>query len=292
MNPACLAVRPFERRPAYQPTDPIAYRALQELRCVRSDTADLGPEVRLCSLCTEVALGEPLLDDIGNATQHSIAFYQLPCGHLRCCSCALKWLDPAGIFHRVCHFCDSQQRSIDPDLSVVIGTFDCSVEPDMSWIKGFYDGKPRKPAAPDAQPKIELPPILEVNEIEATTLVSERPVKACPREQHRVPLPRGIEVAGQPVPPQLQWTPKAPRKEELLDYMRGAALEIPSSDEEQSYIMSAKGQKKHKHWTWPNTPKHEALPGQAFEDGLEEEEEDQQPRKKLRRSLYDKKGGR
>ncbi|KAL8857274.1 MAG: hypothetical protein Q9178_006200 [Gyalolechia marmorata] len=270
MNPACLAVRPFERRPAYHPTDPIAYRALQELRCVRSDTADLGPEVRLCSLCTEVALGEALLDDNGNATQHSIAFYQLPCGHLRCCSCALK------------------QRGIDPDLSAVLGTIDCSVEPDMGWIKGFYDGRPRKPAAPDVQPKIELPPILEVNEIEATTLVSKRPVKACPREQRRVPFPLGIEVAGHPVPPQLQWTPKAPRKEELLDYMRGAALEIPSSDEEQSYFMSAKGQKKHKHWSWPNSPEHEALPDQAFEDGFEEEE-DQQPRKKLRRSLYDKK---
>ncbi|KAL8912450.1 MAG: hypothetical protein Q9171_002543 [Xanthocarpia ochracea] len=157
-----------------------------------------------------------------------------------------KWPLLERIFHHVCHFCDSQQRGIDPDLSVVLGTIGCSVEPDMGWIKDFYDDKPRKPAAPDAQPKIGLPPILEVNEIEATTLVSERPVKACSREQRRVPITLGIEVAGQPVPPQLQWTPKARRKEELLDYMRGAALEIPSSDEEQSYIMSAKGQKKHK----------------------------------------------
>ena len=161
----------------------------------------------------------------------------------------------------------------------------------MGWIKGFYDGKPRKPAAPDAQPKIELPPIPEVNEIEGTTLASEKPVKACPREQRRVPLPLGIEVAGYPVPPQLQWTPKAPRKDELLDYMRGAALEIPSSDEEQSYIMSGKGQKKHKLRSWPNSPEPEALPDQAFEDGLEEEG-NQQPRKKLRRSLYGKKVGR
>lgn len=83
MESACRAVRPFEQRPAYNPTDPIAFTKLQELRCVRSGTADLGPEVRLCSLCTEVALGEPLVKESGDATEYKIVFYELPCGHLR-----------------------------------------------------------------------------------------------------------------------------------------------------------------------------------------------------------------
>lgn len=81
MNPPCRAVRFLT--PAYQPTDPIAFIKLQQLRCVRSGDADLGPEVRVCSLCTEVALGEVLLDQDGGATQFTIAFYELPCGHLR-----------------------------------------------------------------------------------------------------------------------------------------------------------------------------------------------------------------
>lgn len=83
MSLACRAVRFYEQRPAYQPTDPVAFIKLQQLRCVRSGDADLGPEVRLCSLCTEVALGEPLLDHDGGATESKIAFYELPCGHLR-----------------------------------------------------------------------------------------------------------------------------------------------------------------------------------------------------------------
>lgn len=83
MDAVRRAIRPFEQRPAYSPTDPIAFLKIQQLRCVRGGSPDLGPEVRLCSLCMEVALGEPLFDQAGNATEHKIVFYELPCGHLR-----------------------------------------------------------------------------------------------------------------------------------------------------------------------------------------------------------------
>lgn len=87
MDGAMQAIRPYQRRSAYQPTDSIAYLHPQELRCVRSEADELGPEVHLCSLCTEIALGEPLLDENEEQTEYCIAFYELPCGHLR-------WLVP------------------------------------------------------------------------------------------------------------------------------------------------------------------------------------------------------
>ncbi|KAL8803490.1 MAG: hypothetical protein Q9200_006192 [Gallowayella weberi] len=281
------APRPYQQRSAYQPADPLAYTMLAELRCIRSETADLGAEVRLCSLCMEVALGESLLDENEEHTEYRVAFYQLPCGHLRCCSCALKWLDRAGIFHRVCHFCDSQKRSINPDLSVVLNTHEARVVPDMSWIKGFYGGKRKKPTSPSARPEIQLPaiqlpPIQEVNEVDLSTLPCETPKKKRPRERARMLMPSNIEVFGCTAPPQLQWTPKGQRHEEVLEYMHDAVSSLSSSDEEENGILSAKVQKKHKIWSWANSPE-KRLPDQSFEEWVAEEE--MTPRKKLRHAL-------
>lgn len=75
---------PYARRDAYEPSDPRAYLTLQQLRCVRIADQDLSTlKDPLCSLCREVLLGEPLLDDENQVTEHRIAFYELPCGHLR-----------------------------------------------------------------------------------------------------------------------------------------------------------------------------------------------------------------
>lgn len=74
---------PYARRDAYQPSDPRAYLTLQQLRCVRHADDEFSSKAELCSLCREVLLGEPLLDDKDQETEHRIAFYELPCGHLR-----------------------------------------------------------------------------------------------------------------------------------------------------------------------------------------------------------------
>lgn len=149
----------------------------------------------------------------------------------------------------------------------------------MSWIKGFYNGKPKKPALPKASPKIELlPPIQEDKEVDLTTFERETPVKKPAKEQRRVRIDTSIEVSEYSMPPQLQWTPKAQRGEDVLESMHD---ELPGFDEEQNgYILSAKVQKL---WSWANSPDKD-LPDQSFEDWLEEEEK-QQPRKKLRLSF-------
>lgn len=74
---------PFERRDAYEPSDPEAYLMLQQLHCVRSEDGQPKPKDPLCSLCREVLLGEPLLDNHTNETEYRIVLYELPCGHLR-----------------------------------------------------------------------------------------------------------------------------------------------------------------------------------------------------------------
>ncbi|KAL9631187.1 MAG: hypothetical protein Q9204_004351 [Flavoplaca sp. TL-2023a] len=285
MNAPCRAVRSYEQRPAYQPTDPIAFIKLQQLRCVRSGDADLGPEVRLCSLCTEVALGEPLLDHDGGATEFKIAFYELPCEHLRwlvknqgsvysivfadkgpSCSCALK------------------KPSIKPDLSFILGVLDHRKEPDMSWIKGFYNGKRKKPASLRASSKIELlPPIRETKELEPATPAKEAPVVARPGDRRLVRPSPEFEVSGYPVATQLQRTPATHQQGTQLEAIPDTLSEPPFDEEENSSVMSAQVQKKHKLWSWANSP-NKPLPDQSFEEWLEEEEE-QQPRKKLRLSF-------
>lgn len=177
-----------------------------------------------------------------------------------------KWLDPAGIFHHICHFCDAQKPNINPDLTFILSTIDCQSEPDMSWIKGFYNGKPKKPAFPKVSPNIELlPPIQEDNEVDLPSWDRETPVKKRAGEQRRVRLDTSVEVSGYSMPPQLQWTPKAQRAEDGLESMHGELLE--SDEEQNSYIMSAQVQKKHKLWSWANSPE-TALPDQSFEDWL------------------------
>ncbi|KAL8656853.1 MAG: hypothetical protein Q9226_002502 [Calogaya cf. arnoldii] len=165
----------------------------------------------------------------------------------------------------------------------------------MSWIKGFYDGKREKPALSTASPKIDVsPPIQEYKEVDpekldretpgrkrsGATLERETPVKKRSGEQRRVRIDTGIELSGYSAQPQLQWTPltpKAQRKEEVQDAY------FESDEESSGYSMEdAKVQKKHKLESWANSPDG-GLPDQSFEEWLEEEEK-QQPRKKLRLS--------
>ncbi|KAL8994516.1 MAG: hypothetical protein Q9169_005545, partial [Polycauliona sp. 2 TL-2023] len=169
MNVPRRAVRPYKQRPAYQPTDPIAFLKLQQLPCVRSGDEGLGPE----------------------------------------------YLDPAGIFHQICHFCDSQKRFIKPDLTFILNKIETREEPDMSWIKGFYDGNRKRPALPKPSPAIDLlPPIQEDREVDVATLDHETPAKKRLGDQRHVRVCQGIEVAGHSGSPQLQWTPKAKARQE------------------------------------------------------------------------------
>ncbi|KAL8729460.1 MAG: hypothetical protein Q9166_004708 [cf. Caloplaca sp. 2 TL-2023] len=311
MDTATPAIRPYQQRSAYQPTDPNAYLKLLDLRCIRNGTAGLGSEVRLCSLCMEVALGELLVDDDAANTEYRVAFYELPCGHLRCCSCALKWLDPAGIFHHVCHSCDSKKGSINPDLNVVLDKIDTHIEPDISRIKGFTKGKAKQPrslqnpwpeiqlpsiqevkegvlatSAPETPskklPEIQLSPIHEVKGIKPATSAPETPAKKRPRGQLRTPILSGIDVSGRPAPPLLQWTPTAQREEEVLEYLHDAVPYVTSSDEERDFTISVRAQKKRKIWAWANSPE-KAMPDQDFEDWVEEDAQ-LHARKKPRRS--------
>ncbi|KAL8854283.1 MAG: hypothetical protein Q9221_000997 [Calogaya cf. arnoldii] len=170
----------------------------------------------------------------------------------------------------------------------------------MSWIKGFYDGKRKKPSLSKTSPHMIdlLPPIQEykafdpeklhretpVRKRSGASLERETPVKKRSAEQRRVKIHTGIEVSGYSVQPQLQWTPLTPktqRKEEVHESEHDSDLE---SDEEFSgYSMQeTKVQKKHKLESWANSPDGD-LPDQSFEEWLEEEEK-QQPRKKLRLS--------
>ncbi|KAL8668752.1 MAG: hypothetical protein Q9168_006630 [Polycauliona sp. 1 TL-2023] len=280
MNRPCLSIRPYEQRPAYQPTDPVAFIKLQQLRCVRDGDAGLGPEVRLCSSCEEVSLGEPLLDGKGDATEDRIAFYELPCGHLRCCSCALKYLDPAGIFHEICHFCDSQKHNLNIDFTSILGTIGQREEPDMSWIKGFYDGKRKKPAIPKPSPRIELlPPIQEDREVDLATFDEQTPIKNRVAEQRRIRVSPRNDITGHARTPQLQWTPRSKSQREADRFDSESLSEV----EDYGYTVMMDTQKKHKLWSWANSPEG-TLPDQSFEDWLEEEEK-QQPRKKLRLSF-------
>ncbi|KAL8808315.1 MAG: hypothetical protein Q9182_000135 [Xanthomendoza sp. 2 TL-2023] len=196
----------------------------------------------------------------------------------------------------------TMKLSIKPDLSVVLNTLEARVEPDMSWIKGFYGEKCKKPRLPAALPEIllpaiqipaiqlpatqlpaiQLPPIQEVEAVDLSTLSFETPKKKRPREQPRMLMPSSIELFGYTAPPRLQWTPKGQRDEEVLEYMHDAVTDLPSSEDEKDGVMSVKMQKKHKIWNWANSPE-KPLPDQSFEEWVEDEE--RIPRKKLRYAL-------
>ncbi|KAL9005302.1 MAG: hypothetical protein Q9188_001928 [Gyalolechia gomerana] len=209
---------PFGRRDAFEPGDVSAYLKLQELRCIRDGIDTLGRDDPLCSLCKEVLLGEPLIDGDGQNTEYRIAFYELPCGHLRCCSCALKWLDTAGIFHHVCHFCDSQKLNIQPDLSELLDYANANAEPDLSWIKGFPKKKRAKSLSPPNYSPIYLPTIEEIGgyhtadaakDVDISTLALQTPAKRRkmnPETPHVFPDEEFPESLS---PDQFQWTPIA-----------------------------------------------------------------------------------
>ncbi|KAL8936624.1 MAG: hypothetical protein Q9211_004098 [Gyalolechia sp. 1 TL-2023] len=209
---------PFARRDAYEPRDASAYLKLHKLRCIQAGTDILGPHDPLCSLCKEVLLGEPLIDGDGQNTEYRIAFYELPCRHLRCCSCALKWLDSAGIFHHICHYCDSQKLNIKPDLSAILDDADGAGEPDMSWITGFPKKKRSKSLSPTQYSPIYLPTIAEIGEyddadaahdVDISTLALQTPAKKRKMnpETPRVASDEGIPASRSP--DQFQWTPVA-----------------------------------------------------------------------------------
>ncbi|CAL8576931.1 hypothetical protein XPA_002793 [Xanthoria parietina] len=208
----------------------------------------------------------------------------------------MHWLDPAGIFHHICHPCGSQKPSTNPDLTFILGTIDCRQEPDMSWIKGFYKGKRKKPAKLKASPSnIEVLPPIQEDEEDAVSASSDlvTPVKKRAGEQRRVRVGASIEVSGYPVPDQLQWTPQSQRQKHMPTDTLDAPHEQLSDDGEEEQdrgITSAQAQTKHKLWSWANNSPDTgtATPDQSFEDWLEEEEEEEQqqhqPRKKLRLS--------
>ncbi|KAI4207320.1 MAG: hypothetical protein LQ349_009860 [Xanthoria aureola] len=165
----------------------------------------------------------------------------------------------------------------------------------MSWIKGFYKGKRKKPALPKASPSnIEVLPPIQEDEEDVVSASSDlvTPVKKRAGEQRRVRVDASIEVSGYPVPAQLQWTPQAQRQNHVPTNTFDAPPHEPLSDDEEEQdrgITSAQAQTKHKLWSWANNSPDTgtATPDQSFEDWLEEEEEEeqqQQPRKKSRLS--------
>ncbi|KAL8764384.1 MAG: hypothetical protein Q9184_000089 [Pyrenodesmia sp. 2 TL-2023] len=148
---------PFKRRDAYQPGDPGAYLMLQQMRCVLPHDAVSDP---LCSACKEVLLGEPLLDVDDNETEYRIALYALPCGHLRCCACALAYLDTAGLFYQICQCCDSKKTNVKPDLSEILDSIGYGAE---SALPGFDEIKSPKSTIHTKYSLIRLPTIQEVD---------------------------------------------------------------------------------------------------------------------------------
>ncbi|KAL8709065.1 MAG: hypothetical protein Q9220_006086 [cf. Caloplaca sp. 1 TL-2023] len=155
MEPIAGTTQLSRRQNTKIPEDPGAYAELSTLQCVRRTDADPESDILLCSLCSEVALGEPLLDEHDNETEHRIAFYALPY--------------PKGIFHHICHACDGQLLSIQPDLRSVLESIDMSVPPDMSWAHVPYDEKSRKASTKTPQALYE-----EINELSLETPNSRR----------------------------------------------------------------------------------------------------------------------
>ncbi|KAL8975436.1 MAG: hypothetical protein Q9197_000334 [Variospora fuerteventurae] len=228
---------PYARRDAYEPSDPMAYLTLQQLRCVRIADQDLSTlKDPLCSLCREVLLGEPLLDDENQVTEYRIAFYELPCGHLRCCSCALKWLDTAGIFHRICQPCDSRKLNIEPDLTVARDFINLKAKVDLpgTWTDGVYDPGPQNlsPISTDRSPII-LPAIGEVqyddgpdtpSKLDLSALVFQTPAPKRRRLDLRGPYPSSIDLHGTPGPDEYIWTSHARRERDVIDDLESATF--------------------------------------------------------------------
>ncbi|KAL8695423.1 MAG: hypothetical protein Q9218_000001 [Villophora microphyllina] len=236
MEAVALAILPTQRRDAYQPSDLAAYLRILDLSCFQDETEGSKPEDPLCSHCKEVQLGEALLDEDDNETEHRIALYTLPCGHLRCCSCALKYVDAAGILYRICQACDDQMLGTQADLTHSLGSVDRSVEPDMGWIPNFRPKKrkslgapslrppkyakidlpdPQLPKTPPSQrhdyPAIRLPSIGGVSDFHTTCLQTP-----ATKRKRRGLLPSEHDIYGSAAPSPFQWTPQTQRRDDLI----------------------------------------------------------------------------
>ncbi|KAL8922913.1 MAG: hypothetical protein Q9208_004875 [Pyrenodesmia sp. 3 TL-2023] len=214
---------PFSPRDAYQPGDPNAYLMLRELRCVLAQDGVFDPDP-LCTGCREILIGEPLLDDKGNETEYRIAFYALPCGHGRCCACALKFVDTAGLFYQICQCCDSKQMNVKLDLSGILDSIGYGAEPALP--PGFDEIKwPRSPIRTEYSP-IRLATISEVEYNQAPETPSRLNLSALklqtpatkrvtldlnsPTRQINPAKRRKVDYQDQEDPPQIssfQWTP-------------------------------------------------------------------------------------
>ncbi|KAI4110147.1 MAG: hypothetical protein L6R37_000040 [Teloschistes peruensis] len=245
---------PPQRRSAYQPSDLAVYAQLLELPCVRDATDGPKRNDPLCSHCKEILLGEPLLDGNGNKTGHHIALYALPCGHLRCCSCALQYLDAKSIFNHICQACDDQTFVTQEDLTDSLGFMDTRTEPDLGCIPNFLPKKRKSlgtpssshrakhvrielldsppspsPKTPQAQrhhySAIQLPTLAEVPRFRTPN--SRTPAT---RHKRRGVLPSEYEIYGSAAPSRFQWTPQGQNADDILDMARNQIL--PEADDE------------------------------------------------------------
>lgn len=73
------------------------------------------------------------------------------------CSCALKYVDTAGVFHRICEYCDSRKLNAMPDLSDILESIGYGVP-----LPGFDEINPSQPPHLTEYSPIRLPTIEEV----------------------------------------------------------------------------------------------------------------------------------
>ncbi|KAI4117798.1 MAG: hypothetical protein LQ338_007496 [Usnochroma carphineum] len=215
------------------------------------------------------------------------------------CSCALRWVDPAGIFHRVCQSCDARRLNLEPDLSFVLDNLDTAgAEP----LPGF--GEMKLPKTPTRHSPIHLPTIEECryddepapatpSKLNLDTLALQTPAakRATPSKLNldalalqtpaakrrkldlRGPYPSNIVLYGSPAPDRYQWTPKAQRTEDIIDAFENAMIpKEPSDDDsgdEQAEPRSVKRAKKARFRRWAARAKRKS--GDLIDDGEEEE---------------------
>ncbi|KAL9597787.1 MAG: hypothetical protein Q9219_004914 [cf. Caloplaca sp. 3 TL-2023] len=146
----------------------------------------------------------------------------------RSCSCALQWLDAAGVFHRVCHACDSQKLKFKPGQSLLT---DASNEPDLSWMKALPKRKIPNSSPQTRYSPIQLPTIEEVagnkqndvGEVRFSGLALETPVKQ--RQWSRPePSTSKVEDVGSPTPDLLPCTPTGQPHTRFVGHFETAAL--------------------------------------------------------------------
>lgn len=233
------------------------------------------------------------------------------------CSCALKWLDTAGIFHQICQFCDSQKSNIKPDLSFILDSIDTYGEPSLPGFDKIK--RPKTPPTTEYSP-IRLPTIEEVknskvagtpSELDLGSLELQTPAakrsrvgRQAPKTSNTEPLGsptleataakrrksdhRGvysshIDLLGTRAPDGFQWTPKAQRIEDIIDAFEN---QIIPEELNSPAVMQAKKDRLQS-WAARGKRKSDGLfnVGEDGEDGLTFEEfleEEKQIRKKPR----------